>query len=76
MTGPKICLACKHFSFDGGMRGYSSWTPGSDMSVSCDKGHWNAFEETAEMFFRDNLMARDCPDYEVSELAKKHGWEE
>jgi hypothetical protein len=76
VTDPKICLACKHFKFDGGERGYSSWTPGSDMRVECGKGHWDAFEQSAEQFFKDNLRARECPDYEVSELAKRHGWDD
>jgi hypothetical protein len=71
---PKICLACRHFYFNGGERGYSSMTPGSDMQAYCAKQHWDAFEETAERFFEDNLRARTCPDYEVSDLAKRHGW--
>ena len=34
---PKTCTLCNHFRFEGGERGYSKLTPGSDWSSRCEK---------------------------------------
>jgi len=73
----RICLACKHFSFDGGSPGYSNMTPGSPMHAECLKGYWHMgagdYPDAAD-FFTLNLKAQTCPYFEPSELAIKHGW--
>lgn len=63
----KTCLDCKYWRFDGGEQGYSELTPGSDMYIQCEKGHWelhNGDADTAQCFRDVVALAVDCPDFE------------
>lgn len=67
---PKVCATCEHFYFDSGEPHYSSLTPGSDMEMRCQKGHW-VFEnhnETEASYRRKMLTALQCDDYELVKL--------
>ena len=37
----RICVQCEHFYFDGGDRGYSEFTPGSEAVIECTAGVWS-----------------------------------
>lgn len=61
----KTCWMCKHFDYTEGSRGYSEYTPGSNFSMRCGKGHWKFSNETSEKEFVSNFkMANKCKDYE------------
>lgn len=68
----RICIACKYFT------ALADYTPGYSMRVECQQLHWDMEPnagEAAERFFRFNMLAITCPDFEPSDIAKKHGWE-
>jgi len=69
----KNCIACVHFSVDEGWGG-TDITPGTPPSFQCAKGHWRQSDIDTEQLFENSSRAADCPDYEVSELAKQKGW--
>lgn len=73
----RICIACKYFNFDTGVFAWSDQTPGEDMRVECRQRHWEIEPnsgDTTEQFFRFNMNAKTCPDFEPSDIAKRHGW--
>jgi hypothetical protein len=60
------CWNCKHIYMQPAEPGYSEYTPGSDVSISCRKGHWDfdaceTSEEKARELFR---TANNCKDFE------------
>ena len=61
----RICWECQHIYFSNGSPGYSHYTPGYDMELSCSKGHWefdNHHDSLSD--FRTFLtMAQNCPDF-------------
>ena len=62
----KTCVLCKHFHITTGERGYSEYTPGWDMSMSCSIGHWK-FDSysTDELDFREMMASAEaCGDFE------------
>jgi hypothetical protein len=61
----RVCWDCKHLYFDPGERGYSEQTPGSDMSMSCQREYWEfEFGDETLASFRDKLQtAERCADY-------------
>lgn len=73
----RICLACKHFYYDSGWPG-TDQTGGSNAEASCGlhrwelSGSWRSGTELFEL----NMMAKTCPDYGLSDLARKHGFTE
>lgn len=72
----KCCIACKHFAFDVGEQGYSSLTPGSDAYMECAKGHFIRRDLDHGLLPIEGLLSKglDCPDFELSALAKSKGW--
>lgn len=59
----QTCLFCKHFEFQPEYPGYSEWTPGSPLRMSCDRDHW-ALDGIVD--FRETMLtAQTCPDYEA-----------
>ena len=64
----KICLFCKWFYFTAGTKGWSEYTPGSEMDIGCEKDHWDVcVEEDREYMLREKMLrARKCKDYELS----------
>jgi len=73
----RICIACECFIFDTGVPDWSDETPGESMRVECRKRHWEIEPnegDATEQFFRFNMIAITCPDFEPSDIAKKHGW--
>ena len=70
--GTKLCWWCKHFRYDTGDGGYSEMTPGYEMTMRCNKDHWD-FDtlETSEDEFRNMIHhAVDCKDFESNLLEK------
>lgn len=75
MAEVRMCLWCRHFSLIEADRGYSSWTPGSDMSMSCDKNvwHYNPYEDGSAAFGAKLATAAECPMYELNpDLLPEH----
>ena len=73
----RICIACKYFNFDTGVPDWSDETPGEDMRVECLKRHWVIDSDAGgitEQFFWLNMNAKTCPDFDPSDIAKRHGW--
>jgi hypothetical protein len=67
----KTCLECAHFYFDGGSPGYSDYTPGDDMEISCNKGVWYAGVDTDLTEYRKYMRtAATCPKFEKYEEGK------
>jgi len=61
-----LCLWCKHFYLSTGSRGYSEFTPGSEFTMDCAKGHWHWKEYGSEEQYRACILtALHCEDYEV-----------
>jgi hypothetical protein len=63
----KTCIMCKHWSFDSGEPGYSSWTPGSDFSTYCNKERWEVYNGSSltQDGYRHLLMyAETCADFD------------
>ena len=62
------CILCRHCYLDGGMRGYSEYTPSSPMSLECRRGHWELDVQghTANHAeFRSMMLsAGTCEDFE------------
>ena len=61
------CVLCKHFHFEEGMLGYSSWTPGFDCALHCTAGHYNEQldRRMTEIRYKELMqMSKDCPDFE------------
>ena len=66
MTEPRLCPTCKWFEFDGGERGYSTYTQGSDMSIGCAKNKWALGCEDSLATARKAMhMASKCKDYKL-----------
>lgn len=67
----RICIACKYFT------AWADHTPGYSMRVECQKLHWEIEPDIGDItarFFKFNMNAKTCPDFESSDIAKKHGW--
>lgn len=64
---PRICATCCHFSFQSAEQGYSSYTPGSDVHISCGRGVWavDNYAETERGYREKMLMALVCDDYHL-----------
>ena len=50
----KTCIECWRWVFDGGERGYSELTPGSDGFVGCSLGHW---QRTKRSYYEDHYWS-------------------
>ena len=63
------CTSCEHMLFEAEEAGYSSWTPGSPMTLECNMRHWDAADcnSTAE-FRKALLLAITCPDFTQIDL--------
>lgn len=65
---PAICICCVNCRYDESIRGYSEWTPGEPMSLTCAKEHplkINGYSQGYE--WHDGLMlAQNCKDFEGS----------
>lgn len=64
----KLCVFCKHWDFYGGSQGYSEYTPGSEASMNCNKGHYGRHFDLLNISGEDGfraqiLKAETCPDY-------------
>lgn len=60
----KGCHSCKHLDLNPGEPGYSGWTPGSNMSFECLKGHWLLrVGDPAEDMRRGLEHGLTCSDY-------------
>lgn len=65
----KTCLFCEHYYISVGSPGYSEYTPGSDFSMDCNKGHWDFKQYDTEAHYRGCLVtAQSCPDYNFNPL--------
>ena len=63
------CTACEHLRFVASECGYSSWTPGSPMTLECDKGHWDADDCSSSDEFRQAMSsAMTCRDFTQFDL--------
>ena len=68
---PRLCPTCAFFRFDGGERGYSTYTPGTDMSIGCDKDHWMlGTGDTLADARKAMLTATTCKDFALYEEPK------
>lgn len=66
MSDRSCCVNCKHFNFWPGSPGYSEFTPGDDMEMSCLRKHWRVTFETSEDDFRDYMKSSEtCADFEM-----------
>lgn len=64
----KGCHSCKYFDLNTGSPGCSEWTPGTDMSFECLKGHWSLrVGDPAEDMRRGLEHGLTCPDYHAEE---------
>jgi len=63
----RTCALCEHFHFDSGVPDYSSWTPGSPMTLECRKGHWDADDCCVADDLRKALCYR-CDDFTPYDL--------
>ncbi len=63
----RLCWSCKHFSFDGGERGYSEYTPGDNASLDCAKNVFNTDLEdlgTSDDLRKLLMTAENCVKFE------------
>ncbi len=62
----RICWECKHVYYSSGSEGYSDFTPGSDISLSCMKSYWELHNcsDTLADVRRKLLSAEHCADFE------------
>lgn len=68
----KACIACKHLRVEIGFGG-SDVTPATNNYFTCLKGRFGY--SGPEDFVEDALShGLDCPDFELSELARSKGW--
>lgn len=60
------CLDCKHFYFEEEWPGYSEYTPGSPMQMSCKKNKWDIAEDASSKSDVCHLLdkAKSCDLYE------------
>lgn len=66
MAEPRLCPTCVFFDFDGGERGYSTYTPGTDMSIECRRDHWSlGTDDTLADARRAMHMAETCKDFKL-----------
>lgn len=67
---PKTCILCKHMRFDAGSPGYSQYTPGTNWSSECAKGHWEMYgcDASQDEYCRNLLTAETCPDFEMADI--------
>ena len=68
----KICLCCNHFHLDEGWGG-SDVTGPSPASITCRKGHFG-YESVDSVVEVCLSKAVNCPDFELSDLAKQKGF--
>lgn len=63
------CLDCRYLNYRTGDPGYSEYTPGWDVSMSCNKAHWtyDAYNDELPQLRAKLYMARECKDFQVSE---------
>lgn len=61
----RICWSCRHVLFDTGEPGYSEYTPGSEMSLSCGRGYWefHQYEDSLAVFREKLQSAERCADF-------------
>ncbi len=65
VEAPKFCYECRYFNFSPGSPGYSSWTPGSDLSFGCMKNIWSGFDILDESDFASKIKtAETCEKFE------------
>lgn len=70
------CLDCQNFSFDGGSPGYSDMTPGSGLSMDCDKNHWrfDFYDHPTQEEFATILNGkRECIDFIKRKKERNNG---
>jgi hypothetical protein len=61
----KLCWFCKYFYYSQAEPDYSEYTPGTEFSMECGKGHWrfNAYRTSQEEFGRILATAQMCEDF-------------
>ena len=65
----RLCLFCVQFTFDMGLPGYSEWTPGTDVCIQCDAGHWQMDDGDSETTYRMNLLrGLTCLDFQLAKM--------
>ena len=59
------CIRCDHFNMYSGCPGYSEYTPGHNMGMSCGKHHWDfdSYETSQDEFRKMMETAETCGDY-------------
>ena len=64
-SAKRTCIECSRWSFYGGSRGYSEWTPGDGWSMECLKGHWKmeGVDTREEEFYKTLSAAATCKDF-------------
>lgn len=68
----RLCYNCQFMYFDAGSPSYSEYTPGSNMTMYCQKDHWDL--DGYEDKLRECLeTAQHCPDYQHSNKAIELG---
>ena len=70
MEIPKLCLFCEHFYFSPSTRGYSEYTPGSELEMFCVMSKWDIDDDylaIKDVF----LLAETCELYRINEWAKE-----
>lgn len=64
----RLCLWCEHCYLSMGTPGYSELTPGDEMEMECQKGHFKFQRYGLESEYRKILLtAIKCPDYKLNE---------
>ena len=68
MSYPRLCPTCAFFEFDGGEPGYSTYTPGVNMTIGCAKSRWylGSYDTLADAR-RAMRTAQTCPDFKLYE---------
>ena len=69
MEDTKICLFCEHFYVEPACQGWSVLTPGWDLTVECDLGHWEIriYNDYANEYRVKLQTAKDCSDWKPVE---------
>lgn len=70
MADRSCCVNCHHFNFWPGDPGYSEFTPGSDMTISCAVGVWRADCDTFEAEFRRLMRSSETCEKFLAEVPK------